>query len=190
MGKNAAELQHVKYLWRDEDADRLSGVDRLVYRSNRLGDDLTLTNTGGGNTSSKLTEQRPAHRRARRGALGEGLGRRPADGDAGRLCVALSRQGPGDEAALREQPRARAEDADRGRDVPDVQPLRLQPEPARLLDRHAAAHVRPVPARRSPAPERGHRRRRLGEPGAAVRARSTATTSSTSPGSGPASTSG
>ena len=59
MGKNAAELQHVKYLWRDEDADRLSGVDRLVYRSNRLGDDLTLTNTGGGNTSSKLTERDP-----------------------------------------------------------------------------------------------------------------------------------
>src|SRR5215211_7538133 len=59
MGKNAAELQYVKYLWRDEDADRLSGVDRLVYRSNRLGDDLTLTNTGGGNTSSKLTENDP-----------------------------------------------------------------------------------------------------------------------------------
>jgi len=59
MGKNAAELQYVKYLWRDEDADRLSGVDRLVYRSNRLGDDLTLTNTGGGNTSSKLTERDP-----------------------------------------------------------------------------------------------------------------------------------
>ena len=59
MGKNAAELHYVKYLWRDEDADRLSGVDRLVYRSNRLGDDLTLTNTGGGNTSSKLTERDP-----------------------------------------------------------------------------------------------------------------------------------
>jgi rhamnulose-1-phosphate aldolase/alcohol dehydrogenase len=59
MGKNAAELQYVKYLWRDEDAERLSGVDRLVYRSNRLGDDLTLTNTGGGNTSSKLTERDP-----------------------------------------------------------------------------------------------------------------------------------
>jgi rhamnulose-1-phosphate aldolase/alcohol dehydrogenase len=59
MGKSAAELRHVKYLWRDEDADRLSGVDRLVYRSNRLGDDLTLTNTGGGNTSSKLTERDP-----------------------------------------------------------------------------------------------------------------------------------
>ncbi len=49
----------VKYLWRDEEADKLQGVDRLVYRSNRLGDDLTLTNTGGGNTSSKLWETDP-----------------------------------------------------------------------------------------------------------------------------------
>jgi rhamnulose-1-phosphate aldolase/alcohol dehydrogenase len=51
--------QHVQYLWNDEEADQLQGVDRLVYRSNRLGDDLTLTNTGGGNTSSKLMEQDP-----------------------------------------------------------------------------------------------------------------------------------
>lgn len=51
--------QYVQYLWNDEEADKLSGVDRLVYRSNRLGDDLTLTNTGGGNTSSKLMEQDP-----------------------------------------------------------------------------------------------------------------------------------
>src|ERR1043165_5461943 len=47
-------FEHVKYLWQDEIADQLGPVDRLVYRSNRLGDDLTLTNTGGGNTSSKL----------------------------------------------------------------------------------------------------------------------------------------
>jgi rhamnulose-1-phosphate aldolase/alcohol dehydrogenase len=52
-------FQYVKYLWRDEAADRLSGLDRLVYRSNRLGEDLTLTNTGGGNTSAKLTETDP-----------------------------------------------------------------------------------------------------------------------------------
>ncbi len=49
----------VKYLWQDAEAEKLSGVDRLVYRSNRLGDDLTLTNTGGGNTSSKLMENDP-----------------------------------------------------------------------------------------------------------------------------------
>ncbi len=52
-------FKHVTYLWKDEEANKLSGADRLVYRSNRLGDDLTLTNTGGGNTSSKLMEKDP-----------------------------------------------------------------------------------------------------------------------------------
>lgn len=52
-------FEYVQYLWRDDEADRLSGVDRLVYRSNKLGEDLTLTNTGGGNTSSKLMETDP-----------------------------------------------------------------------------------------------------------------------------------
>jgi len=52
-------FQYVQCLWRDDEADQLSGVDRLVYRSNKLGEDLTLTNTGGGNTSSKLTEVDP-----------------------------------------------------------------------------------------------------------------------------------
>src|SRR5215813_11639111 len=47
----------VKYLWNDQEAETLAGVDRLVYRSNKLGQDLTLTNTGGGNTSSKLIEK-------------------------------------------------------------------------------------------------------------------------------------
>jgi rhamnulose-1-phosphate aldolase/alcohol dehydrogenase len=52
-------FEYVQYLWRDDEADQLSGVDRLVYRSNKLGEDLTLTNTGGGNTSSKLLETDP-----------------------------------------------------------------------------------------------------------------------------------
>ncbi len=52
-------FKYVQYLWQDEAADKLSGVDRLVYRSNKLGEDLTLTNTGGGNTSSKLTQRDP-----------------------------------------------------------------------------------------------------------------------------------
>jgi len=52
-------LKHLESLWRDEVADELAGVDRLVYRSNTLGADLTLTNTGGGNTSSKLMETDP-----------------------------------------------------------------------------------------------------------------------------------
>src|SRR5918992_542801 len=52
-------FEYVKYLWQDEVADQLSGLDRLVYRSNKLGEDLTLTNTGGGNTSAKLVERDP-----------------------------------------------------------------------------------------------------------------------------------
>jgi len=52
-------IRFVKYLWQDEAANQLDGVDRLVYRSNKLGEDLTLTNTGGGNTSSKLIETDP-----------------------------------------------------------------------------------------------------------------------------------
>src|SRR5213082_1769086 len=53
------KFRFVKYLWQDTAADQLSGVDRLAYRSNKLGEDLTLTNTGGGNTSSKLMETDP-----------------------------------------------------------------------------------------------------------------------------------
>src|SRR3981081_3977499 len=56
---NQKSFNYVTYLWDDKDADELSGLDRLVYRSNQLGSDLTLTNTGGGNTSSKLTERDP-----------------------------------------------------------------------------------------------------------------------------------
>jgi rhamnulose-1-phosphate aldolase/alcohol dehydrogenase len=52
-------FKFVKYLWQDEVAGQLDGVDRLVYRSNKLGEDLTLTNTGGDNTSSKLMETDP-----------------------------------------------------------------------------------------------------------------------------------
>jgi rhamnulose-1-phosphate aldolase/alcohol dehydrogenase len=52
-------VSYVKSLWRDEEVKDLAGLDRLVYRSNTLGRDLTLTNTGGGNTSSKLQEKDP-----------------------------------------------------------------------------------------------------------------------------------
>ena len=59
MSRGAGRFQHVQYLWSDAAAGKLGGVDRLVYRSNALGSDLTLTNTGGGNTSSKLVEKDP-----------------------------------------------------------------------------------------------------------------------------------
>ena len=59
MGERANATSAVKSRWREEEAESLRGLDRLVYRSNKLGEDLTLTNTGGGNTSSKLMEKDP-----------------------------------------------------------------------------------------------------------------------------------
>lgn len=54
-----SEYSHVDYRWDAAKASSLGGVDLLVYRSNILGDDGRITNTGGGNTSSKLTERDP-----------------------------------------------------------------------------------------------------------------------------------
>jgi rhamnulose-1-phosphate aldolase/alcohol dehydrogenase len=50
---------HVNYGWDDAKAASLDPVARLVYRSNLLGSDQRITNTGGGNTSSKITEKDP-----------------------------------------------------------------------------------------------------------------------------------
>lgn len=49
----------VNYLWDDAKAASLDPVGRLIYRSNLLGSDQRITNTGGGNTSSKITEKDP-----------------------------------------------------------------------------------------------------------------------------------
>jgi rhamnulose-1-phosphate aldolase/alcohol dehydrogenase len=48
------EFRYVNFLWEDTVADSLDPVERLRYRSNLLGADQRITNTGGGNTSSKL----------------------------------------------------------------------------------------------------------------------------------------
>lgn len=52
-------FQHVSYLWDEAKADSLSPRERLIYRSNLLGSDQRITNTGGGNTSNKLPETDP-----------------------------------------------------------------------------------------------------------------------------------
>jgi rhamnulose-1-phosphate aldolase/alcohol dehydrogenase len=51
--------QFVNYLWDDAKAASLDPVGRLIYRSNLLGSDQRITNTGGGNTSSKIAEKDP-----------------------------------------------------------------------------------------------------------------------------------
>ena len=53
------QFRHVSDLWDDTEAAARDPLGRLVYRSNLLGADRRITNTGGGNTSSKLTEPDP-----------------------------------------------------------------------------------------------------------------------------------
>jgi len=49
-------LRYLEDRWDDTFASTLDGPELLRYRSNLLGSDLRITNFGGGNTSSKLTE--------------------------------------------------------------------------------------------------------------------------------------
>ena len=51
--------KHVNYSWDDAKAAALDFVGQLIYRSNILGADQRITNTGGGNTSSKIREKDP-----------------------------------------------------------------------------------------------------------------------------------
>ncbi len=59
MSTTVKQLKHVDRHWDDAVADTLSPAERLIYRSNCLGADQRITNTGGGNTSSKVYESDP-----------------------------------------------------------------------------------------------------------------------------------
>src|SRR5213075_3231545 len=52
-------FRFVNYAWDDATAAKLDPVGRLIYRSNILGADQRITNTGGGNTSAKISEKDP-----------------------------------------------------------------------------------------------------------------------------------
>jgi rhamnulose-1-phosphate aldolase/alcohol dehydrogenase len=54
-----SSYKFVNFAWDDAKAASLDPVGRLIYRSNLLGSDQRITNTGGGNTSSKITEKDP-----------------------------------------------------------------------------------------------------------------------------------
>ena len=59
MPTTETTLKHVDRHWNDEEVANLSPAERLVYRSNCLGKDQRITNTGGGNTSSKIMVDDP-----------------------------------------------------------------------------------------------------------------------------------
>jgi rhamnulose-1-phosphate aldolase/alcohol dehydrogenase len=56
---SSTKFSFVNYLWDNAHAAKLDPVEKLVYRSNLLGSDQRITNTGGGNTSAKLAEIDP-----------------------------------------------------------------------------------------------------------------------------------
>ena len=55
------KYKFVNYLWDDKKAKAIGDdqVSLFLYRSNLLGEDLRITNYGGGNTSCKTTEKDP-----------------------------------------------------------------------------------------------------------------------------------
>ncbi|MBK7930385.1 MAG: bifunctional rhamnulose-1-phosphate aldolase/short-chain dehydrogenase [Bryobacterales bacterium] len=59
MSTSSIALKHVNYLWDEAKAATLTPAEQLIYRSNLLGADQRITNTGGGNTSAKLMETDP-----------------------------------------------------------------------------------------------------------------------------------
>jgi rhamnose utilization protein RhaD (predicted bifunctional aldolase and dehydrogenase)/NAD(P)-dependent dehydrogenase (short-subunit alcohol dehydrogenase family) len=59
MTATATRLAYLTDLWDDKLASKLDEPELLRYRSNLLGADLRITNFGGGNTSSKVTQLDP-----------------------------------------------------------------------------------------------------------------------------------
>ena len=56
--EHASEYTHVNHLWNDDGAARLTPPRACMYRSNLLGADQRITNTGGGTRPQKLRERR------------------------------------------------------------------------------------------------------------------------------------
>jgi rhamnose utilization protein RhaD (predicted bifunctional aldolase and dehydrogenase) len=130
------------------------------YRSNLLGSDQRITNTGGGNTSAKLTETDPLTGKPVEVLWVKGSGGDLRTSEAREFFLALPGQA---DRRCRKSTRAaptRAQDAIEDAMV-ELSPLHVQPEPARAVDRHAAAQLRSasmsttrIPTRPSPSPPR------------------------------------
>ena len=59
MSAESPVLRYLEDRWDAQLASTLDEPELLRYRSNLLGSDLRITNFGGGNTSSKITETDP-----------------------------------------------------------------------------------------------------------------------------------
>ena len=127
-----------------------SPLELLRYRSNLLGEDLRITNFGGGNTSSKFELADPLTGETRSGDGGEGERRRSALDRHHRVRGAVSRQARGVGSALSRR-------GARGRDGGLLSAVRVRRKPRGRVDRHGASCVPAVSARRSPASRLGDR---------------------------------
>src|ERR1700689_4808726 len=59
MTVKPTDFKFVNYLWDDSSAAKLDPLAPPLYRSNILGADHRIPNTGGGNTSAKIDERDP-----------------------------------------------------------------------------------------------------------------------------------
>ncbi len=138
-------------------AAKLDPVERLVYRSNLLGSDGRITNTGGGNTSSKISMADPLSGEDVQVLWVKGSGGDLRTSKRANFASLYMDKVLGLQQHYHHQPAARPQDAGRGCDGGLLQPLHLQPQPARHVDRHAAARLCALRPRRSYAPQRRDR---------------------------------
>jgi rhamnose utilization protein RhaD (predicted bifunctional aldolase and dehydrogenase) len=143
MTSDQSAFKHVQYSWDDAIADKLDPVARLVYRSNMLGADGRITNTGGGNTSSKLSMPDPLT-----GSAVEVLWVKGSGGDL--------------RTSKRENFSSLYMDKLRGLQQHYHHAPERGPKTA-FVDRHAAARLRALSPRRPYAPQRRDRDRRREE---------------------------
>src|SRR5256886_3943520 len=111
----SASDDYLRSRWDDAVAAALDPVARLVYRSNLLGAGPDHEHRRRQHVVEDRRD-RPAHRRDRAGAVGQGIGGRPAHGDAREFRVALlgpSIESPGPVRALSAAP---AQEPRRGSD--------------------------------------------------------------------------
>ena len=137
-------------LWGDEHAASLDEPGQLLYRSNMLGGDLRVTNFGGGNTSAKLADKDPLT-----GATANVLWVKGSGGDLGSMKLdGFSTLYLDKLLGLERAYRGLAHEDEM---VASVQPLHVQSQRARGLDRYAAARLRSPQACRSRSRRRRHR---------------------------------
>ena len=141
----SAKLHFLEDRWDSSLASKLDEPELLRYRSNLLGSDLRLTNFGGGNTSSKIDEVDPLDGKTKKILWVKGSG-----GDLGSI------QRAGFATLYLDKVLALANS------YKGVAREDLRQQPGRGLDRHTAARLPAVPARRPPAPGLGHRSGSLG----------------------------